>query len=164
MWCWGGSARWSKREDRPAPAGGFFVAANSSTSGGGQVLRLSDDGDVVWARKLEGLTIELIDASATADGGLLVCGVVLDEGDFHWAVAKLDSEGELLQAKRYGCLQDRPVHAARSGASAIDRLARAVTSRREKQSRRSGQIRRPVSETSRSSRTAIASPGSTRRR
>jgi hypothetical protein len=103
-----GTITWAQESNRliegvaVASAGGYFAVANSSTTGGGEVLRLDGDGNLDWARKVVGPTTELIDLCATTDGGVVASGVVLEEGEFYWALLKLDGSGELLWARRYG--------------------------------------------------------------
>jgi hypothetical protein len=104
-----GTTSWAFEVDRlfdavdVSPTGDSFLAANGSTTGGGRVMRLDDQGAEVWERVLNGLAgVEMIDVAATADGGVVACGSVNLGSAFHQLVVRLDASGALVWANTYG--------------------------------------------------------------
>ena len=82
--------------------GDYYLAVNGSTSGGGIVMKLDSAGNLIWEQAINGEIIELIGIEATADGGAVAVGTVWEQGDNYIGAIKLDENGNLLWARKYG--------------------------------------------------------------
>lgn len=107
---------------RPLASGGFIAVASVAPSQQRQAMfRLSDDGEVIWARQFSYPPLgPLSDVCETPDGGIVAVGAGLMPGSIvKWGVAvlKLDTGGNLLWAKSYG---DSDTFGATSVAVGVD--------------------------------------------
>ncbi len=103
-----GSTTWALETNRliddvaTTPDGDYYLAVNGSTSGGGIVMKIDNTGSLIWEKALNGEIIELIGVEATADGGAVAVGTVWESGDDYIGAVKLDEDGNLLWARKYG--------------------------------------------------------------
>lgn len=103
-----GSTTWALETNRliddvaATPDGDYYLAVNGSTSGGGIIMKIDNSGSLIWEKALNGEIIELIGMEATADGGAVGVGTVWENGEDYIGAVKLDQDGKLLWARKYG--------------------------------------------------------------
>lgn len=93
----------------PAPDGGSYVAGYTTSAGSGDedglVVRLSQDGTVIWMRTLGGAGSDMLFGICQAsDGGIAVCGATerRTESDLDAWVVRLGSDGSELWSSTVG--------------------------------------------------------------
>jgi len=90
---------------REMPSGGFLMLGSTSgrdknwVVGAPLLIRVSDDGELEWARQIDGVNGRTRSMIATR-GGFAILGHVGDTDEI--LVIRLDAEGRVLQASTYG--------------------------------------------------------------
>lgn len=108
---------------RPTSDGGYIVAGQSTSTGGGVivpgnhgswdawVMKLDATGGIVWQRMIGGESVEQIfDLIVTADGGYLLCGwsssasgdIPVGQGIHDVLLVKLEADGDTQWIKTHG--------------------------------------------------------------